>query len=265
MALHIHGVQPFWIVNAPLRIADSDDGAAQFLQKLGPDGAHIAEPLHDYPRSLDGHAQVLESIASGEHHSAAGGLPPAQAAADLDGLAGDHSRHRIAFGHAVGVHDPGHSLGGGVDIGGRDVRLRADEHGDLAGVAPGQAFQFPLRHHLGIADHAAFSAAVGNPHHCALPGHPHGQGAYFVQSHIRMVADAPLGRPASQTMLHAVASEHLDAAVIHLHREIDTQLPLGKPQLGLDARFQVEILGRNVELPLRYLIGVFTNRVFLHF
>ena len=133
-------IQSFGIENTPSRVTDSDDDAAQFLQQLGTVGTHVAKPLHDYPRSLNGHTQVLEGIASGKHHSAAGGLPTAQASANLDGLAGNHSRHRIAFGHAVGIHDPGHGLGVGVDIGGRNVGLRADQHDDLAGETPGQAF-----------------------------------------------------------------------------------------------------------------------------
>ena len=64
----------------------------------------------------------------------------------------------------------------------------------------------------------------------ALPGHPHGQGLDLVERHVRVVADAALGRAAAQVVLDAVAGEDLDAAVVHLDREVDGQLALGLAQ-----------------------------------
>ena len=47
----------------------------------------------------------------------------------------------VADVHGVRVHDPGHRLRVRVDVGCRDVLLRADEDGDLGRVAARQAFQ----------------------------------------------------------------------------------------------------------------------------
>ncbi len=53
-------------------------------------------------------------------------------------LDGDHGRHRVAGRHRHRIHDPGHQLRGGVDVRGGDVPFWADQHGDVAGVAPGE-------------------------------------------------------------------------------------------------------------------------------
>ena len=73
---------------------------------------------------------------------------------------------------------------------------------------------------LRIADHAALGAAERNVHHRAFPGHPRCQRAHFVQRHVGREADAALGRPARQRMLHPVAGEHLDASIVQLHRNV---------------------------------------------
>ena len=59
-------------------------------------------------------------------HAAAGRLAAAQRSADLDRLAGHHGGRRVADVHRVGVHEPGHHLLVGVDVGRRDVVLGAD-------------------------------------------------------------------------------------------------------------------------------------------
>ena len=129
-------------------------------------------------------------------HAAAGGLNAAARAADVERLAGDHAGDGLAHVHGVGVHDPGHGLLVGVHVGRGNVLLRSDEVDDLRGVAAGHALQFALAHCFGIADDAALGAAEGNVDDGALPGHPTGQGAHFVERDVGRVANAALGRAA---------------------------------------------------------------------
>ena len=86
--------------------------------------------------------------------------------------------------HGVGVHDPGHRLLVGVHVGRGNILFRADELDDLGCVAARHALQFALAHLFGIADDAALGAAERNIHDRALPGHPAGQRAHFVQRDI---------------------------------------------------------------------------------
>ena len=84
--------------------------------------------------------------------------------------------------------------------------LGADDDADVGGEAAGQALQLALAEPLGVDRHAALAAAVGDAHHGALPGHPHGQGADLVEGHVLVVAQAALGGPAAEVVLHAVAA-----------------------------------------------------------
>ena len=59
--------------------------------------------------------------------AAARRFAPADAAAQLDRFAGDDFRAGVADGDAVGVHDPGHRLLIGAQIGGGDIHARAED------------------------------------------------------------------------------------------------------------------------------------------
>ena len=72
---------------------------------------------------------------------------------------------------------------------------------------------------LGVADDAALGAAEGNVDDSALPGHPAGQGAHFVEGDVGRVADAAFGRAAGDGVLNAEAGEHFDATIVHGRRE----------------------------------------------
>ena len=67
---------------------------------------------------------------------------------------------------------------------------------------------------------------------------------------VLVVADAALGRTAAEVVLDAIAGEDLDAAVVHLHREVDDELA---PRLAEDlaqSGIEVEPLGGEIELLL---------------
>src|SRR3990172_626699 len=67
----------------------------------------------------------------------------------------------------------------------------------------------------------------GEADYGALPGHPHGQGPHLVQRHVRVVADATLRRAEHGVVVHPMAGEKTDGAVVHLHRKVDGQFPFG--------------------------------------
>ena len=68
-----------------------------------------------------------------------------------------------------------------------------------------------------------------------------------------MVADAALGRAAAEVVLDAIAGEDLDAAVVHLHREVDDELAARLAQDLAQPGIEVEALGGEVELCLGHL------------
>ena len=63
-----------------------------------------------------------------------------------------------------------------------------------------------------------------------------------------MIADAPLRRSERDVVLHAVAGEDFDLAVVHQHRARDDDLPLGVRENSPDAWIEVENARRAVEL-----------------
>ena len=160
----------------------------------------------------------------------------------------------VADVHAVGVHDPRHDLVVGVDVGRRDVLLGADRVDDLGDVAARQRLELAARHPRRVADDAALAAAERHVRDGALPRHPGGQRRDFVERDVGVIADAALGRAERDVVLHAVAGEDLDLAVVHLDRAGDGDLPLGMredlPDAGIEpeqARRAVELLEHRVE------------------
>ena len=182
-------------------------------------------------------------------------LVAALRAAEADRLAGDDAGDRVAGVHRVGVHHPGHDLGVGVDVRRRDVLLGSDEDLDLGEEAAGQALELLLAELLGVDDDAALAAAVRDADDRALPGHPHGEGLDLVERDVLVVADAALGRPATEVVLDAVAGEDLDGSVVHVDREMDGQLAAGLAQDAAHALVHPQAVGGEIELSLRDFPG----------
>jgi hypothetical protein len=111
----------------------------------------------------------------------------------------------------------------GVDIGRGDVALRADDDADLAGVAARHALELLGRELLRIDPDAALRAAVGQVDRGALDRHPRAERHHLFERHVGVVAHAALARPARQVVLHAIALEVRDAAVVELDRHVDDQ------------------------------------------
>ena len=222
--------------------------------QIGRDRAHVAESLHRHGHARDVETEMLGRLAGDDHHAAAGRLASAERAAHLDRLAGDDRRRGVADVHAVGVHDPRHDLIVGVDVGRRDVFLGADRVDDLRDVAAGERLELAAGHARGVADDAALAAAERDVGDRALPRHPGGERRDFVEADVGVVANAALGRPERDVVLHAIAGEDFDLAVVHLNRTRDDDLALGVredlPDAGVEpqqSRRSIELLEHGVE------------------
>ena len=182
-----------------------------------------------------------------DHHAAAGGFAASARSAHVQRLAGDNSRNGLPHVHGVGVHHPRHGLFVGVDVGRGNVFLGADELDELGGVAAGHALQFAARHVLGIANDSALGSAEGDVHHGALPGHPTGEGANFIERYVGRVAHAALGRAARDGVLHTVAGEDFQSAAVHHHRDVDDDFAVGLLQHAPQAFIEIEFAGGDVK------------------
>ena len=241
-------VEPLGVVDAALPVGGGEDPRALLVHQLGADRADVAEALHGDGRALELEAEVAGRLAGDDHHAAAGGLAAAERAAHLDRLAGDDRGRGVADVHRVGVHEPRHDLGVGVHVGRRHVLLRADGVDDLGGVAARQRLELALRHLGRVADDAALAAAERHLRHGALPRHPRRQRRHLVEGDAGVVADAALGRAERDVVLHAVAGEDLDLAVVALDRTRHDDLPLGVGEDLPDARIQIQDARRALEL-----------------
>ena len=100
---------------------------------------------------------------------------------------------------------------------------------------------------FGIADDAALGAAERDVDDGALPGHPTGQGADFVERDVGRVADAALGRAAGDVVLHAEAGEHLNAAVVHGHGKVHDDFASRRAEQLPKAFIQVQLACCKIE------------------
>ena len=158
--------------------------------------------------------------------------------------------------HGIGVHDPRHGLLVGIYIGGGYVFFRPDEFDDLRGVATRHALEFAHRHFVGIANHAALGSAERNVDDRALPSHPAGQRAYFVERDIGSVANTALAGASCNRVLHAKASEDLEVAVVHADREVHDHFAIGSTENLPQALVQIELLGCGIKPGRHGLVGV---------
>ncbi len=204
----------------------------------------------------DVHPDLPDGLEDAVDRAARGGLVPALRPAEADRLAGDDARHRVAHVHRIGVHHPGHDLGVRVDVRGRDVLLGADEDLDLGEEPAGQRLELLLAELLRVDDDAALAAAVRDADDRALPGHPHRQRLDLVEADVLVVANAALGRTATEVVLDAVARVDLDRPVVHLHGEVDDQLAARFAKNAAKAGVEVQALSGEVELLLGDLPGV---------
>jgi hypothetical protein len=161
----------------------------------------VGDVLAGVAEALDGDADLRRVPAptllqhlDGVVGAAAGGVVAPEAAAEVQGLAGDHRRGALAAVLGVLVHHPAHDHGVGVDVGRRDVGLGADEVGPCADEAPAESLELQLGQRLGVDGDAALAAAEGDAHHRALERHPEGQRLDLVDRDVGVVADAALGR-----------------------------------------------------------------------
>ena len=217
------------------------------MHELGGVGAYVAEALHDHAAALARQAEFLDGLVAHHHHAAAGGFAASARSADVDGLSGHARGHGLAHVHGVGIHHPGHDLFVGVDVGGGNIFFGADEFDQFRGVAPGHALDFAHRHLVRIADHATLGAAERDVDHGALPGHPTGQGAHFVECDVGSVTNAAFARTARNGMLHAEAGENFQMPVVHLHRDIHRELTVGITQHPPQALIEVEFLSGQIK------------------
>src|SRR6185312_17026989 len=97
-------------------------------------------------------------------------------------------------------------------------------------VTPRDALQLTIGQHGGVADHAPLGAAERNVDDRAFPRHPRSKSAHFVEADVRRIADTAFAGSARDGMLHTIAGEELNAAVIELNRNIDGQLARGIAQ-----------------------------------
>jgi hypothetical protein len=114
----------------------------------------------------------------------------------------------------VGVHDPGHHLLVGAQVRRRDVAVGADHLDDLGRVAARDALELAGRELARVDAHAALGPAEGEAHDRALPGHPHGERRGLAERDVLVVADAALGGPHGEQVLHAVAVDGVDLVVV---------------------------------------------------
>src|SRR5207302_2231096 len=95
---------------------------------------------------------------------------------------------------------------------------------------------------------SALRASVRYSNRSALPCHPRGERAHFIEAHVLMVTDATLSWSASDVVLNPKAFEHFDRSVVHLDRDGHEQLTFRHAEHSSHALVELEQIGSNIEL-----------------
>jgi hypothetical protein len=149
------------------------------------------------------------------------------------------------------VHDPGHFLRARAHVGRGDVAVGPDDVVQFVDKLAGDPLEFAPAERERIDGDASFGAAVGQIDHGRFPGHQRCQRAHFVEIDLRMKPQPPLHRPPRIVVLHAVADERSQLAVVHLDRDLDLHLALGHQQQAAHIVAEVHVIGGPIEIHLR--------------
>src|SRR5260370_16725179 len=189
-------VKTLFVVETAADVRETDNFVARFLHEFRCQGANVAEALNHDAAAFLLDSQLAQRFIAANHHAAPGGFFPSARSAEFDGLSGDDGGGGVTDVHRVRVHDPSHGLFVGADVGRWDVALRTQPIRQFRSIAASKPLELSSGHLPRIANHSALRAAKGNIYHCALPGHPSGHRAHFVDGNIRSKTDSPLPPPA---------------------------------------------------------------------
>ena len=115
---------------------------------------------------------------------------------------------------------------------------------------------------IGVDDHSALGAAVGQADEGAFPTHPHGERGDLAEGHVLVKADAALGGAGGEIVLDAVALEDGHGAIVALHWQRDGETAAGVFGAIAQRIGKVDGIGGLVELTAGHLedFGVVKGR-----
>ena len=252
------------IDDAASRVGDSDHPCSCVAEQPCGVSAGIAEALDGDGRPVEsiesGQAADLQEMLGGVEETLRGGSLASGDATELHRFARDDRQIRVSrVHHRIRVVDPGHGLGVGVQVRGRDVGEGSDRLTECSREASSDPFLLSNREEVGVADDAAFGTPERHVEEGTLPAHPRGQCLDLVRPGLGMEPDAALTGTADDGVEHPIALEDVDVAVVEVHRHGDLDDPIGLEQPFGDSLPPLELVGernRSFELLLHDVMEI---------
>ena len=193
-------------------------------------------------RALERYSRPLRVLDRREDDAAAGRSLASERPAELHGLAGD-ARRVVTVALAELVHHPRHRLRVRVHVRRGDVAVDAEDVRDH----PREAALLRLAHQVRLTLDATLRAAERKVGDRRLPRHQRGERAHLVDVGLRVVTDAALVRAARAVVLHAVAVEHHEPAVVHANGNLNRQLAVTAAQHVPHLVVEADAVGCSIE------------------
>ena len=134
-------IEPAFVDHRSADVTHRDDAQPCGREQECEGSAHLAEALDHGSLSRELDAEHLEGAAHAHDDAGRSRARVHARATDRQWLSGDCPGHEPTGRHRERVHQPGHHSTVGVDVGRRDVAVRAEEGRDLVRVAAGQPLE----------------------------------------------------------------------------------------------------------------------------
>ena len=240
-------VDPFLVVIPTRDVTDRDDREFRFVHEFSGVRPDVTESLNRYRGVFRQSSQSLQQFEGKDSATAPGGFLTSFCTVVLNGLTRDARWIEAVILFPL-VPDPSHRIRIRPHVRCGNVFVRANDFVNLVNELAADSLHFFLGQIARVDADPAFGSAVRNVDDGCLPGHQRRQCTDFIEIDIPVVTQAAFHGSASIVVLHSVAQQCFNPAVVHFNGDFYRHFPLGGLQQSSHTWIEFQFVGSTIEI-----------------